>query len=698
MIEAIRNIGEYALEKENKSIEAPLDILIDDPRNKDTKSILFIMIKSKGSTFEYLGVDVDAYSSEKLKDYLYKKGSPNGTDVTPTAMITEIKKTFFNKIVKWFSGNDKTYSDIELTFLKNIGNCLRDNKERILDDLIKKQSKESNIISLKIDNKCLGYYPIFRNILVERAKIGFYFTKSFSGDNQFSKSEKKICSVCNQKSVDVYGFVNTFNFYTVDKPGFVSGGFRQKNAWKNYPVCLKCALTLEEGKKYIEKNLNFQFHGLKYILLPKFLSELDPPKRNMFFEKIEKQKKSENITKLKSKLTNDESEILGGLKDEGNYLNLNFMFYDAPKGFNGSKFNILLYIEDVLPSRLSLLFDIKNEIDNRDIFKTTSVPIFNKSKKKTGEIPLAFNFGILKTFFYDFSTNNWISKKYFLDIVNKIFTNKSISFDFLLKFIMIKIRSDFVNQYPTKISTLRGFMLLNYLERLELFKKKYLFSMDAAGVEKHLNKGILVEILRNMFKTKELPLSENATISTKDNKWEINNDGERYILKKEYGMLNIYKKDQGDIMDVSKSALFEENNNSTGEKINQFFNEFNDFFDSDAKKAVFLEGILTQFLLNIQRLPEVSNAKPGREPFRHKLKGLKLDENQIKILLPEIQNKLEEYQKNYYSVLESIISKYMISSGNNWTLSKNEISFYFVLGMNLSKQFKKEKNNNEKGD
>jgi CRISPR-associated protein Csh1 len=131
------------------------------------------------------------------------------------------------------------------------------------------------------------------------------------------------------------------------------------------------------------------------------------------------------------------------------------------------------------------------------------------------------------------------------------------------------------------------------------------------------------------------------------------------------------------------------------QKINHFFSEFVDFFDNDAKKAVFLEGVLVQKLLNIQRLPEVSNAQPGKEPFRPRLKGLKLDEKQVKKLLPEIQNKLEEYGKNYYRTLESIISKYFISAGNRWKISNDEISFYFVLGMNLSYIFKIKKESSD---
>ena len=127
-------------------------------------------------------------------------------------------------------------------------------------------------------------------------------------------------------------------------------------------------------------------------------------------------------------------------------------------------------------------------------------------------------------------------------------------------------------------------------------------------------------------------------------------------------------------------------------KIMSFFSRFGDFFDSDAKKVIFLEGVLTQKLLNIQY--QERNATP----FRIKLKGLNLDERQVKKLLPEIQNKLEEYGKNYYRTLESIISKYFVSAGDGWKISNDEISFYFVLGMNLSYIFKTKKETNNGGE
>ena len=53
-------------------------------------------------------------------------------------------------------------------------------------------------------------------------------------------------------------------------------------------------------------------------------------------------------------------------------------------------------------------------------------------------------------------------------------------------------------------------------------------------------------------------------------------------------------------------------------------------------------------------------------PFRTKLHGLKMNEALIKRLLPEIQNKLEEYEKNYYRDLESIIAHHFVLAGVNW--------------------------------
>jgi CRISPR-associated protein Csh1 len=108
-----------------------------------------------------------------------------------------------------------------------------------------------------------------------------------------------------------------------------------------------------------------------------------------------------------------------------------------------------------------------------------------------------------------------------------------------------------------------------------------------------------------------------------------------------------------------------------------FFKDFSDTFYTPAHKAVFLLGVLAQKLLNIQY------NERGSTPFRKNLKGLKMKEEDFKTLLAKIQNKLEEYKKNYYRSLETLISEYFIEAGRNWNFSTDELNFYFVLGMNL---------------
>jgi len=251
MIEAIKKIGEYSLQKQGKNVSEPLAILVDDPSNRDTQNVLFIILESRDNEFKYRGIDIEEYSKGRMRKYLYKKGKgPRGSNLAPTTKIARFIETTFKKnILGWFEIEPEKGAN----FFVKVGNCLKENREKILDELKKKYSKENNIISLKIDNKYIGDYPEFKNSLIETAKKGYYFTKSFKGDNKVSKSENKICCVCNKRQKEVYGFVGTYKFYTVDKPGFVSGGFKQKNAWRNYPVCLNCAL---EVARLSRPNLN----------------------------------------------------------------------------------------------------------------------------------------------------------------------------------------------------------------------------------------------------------------------------------------------------------------------------------------------------------------------------------------------------------------------------------------------------------
>lgn len=121
------------------------------------------------------------------------------------------------------------------------------------------------------------------------------------------------------------------------------------------------------------------------------------------------------------------------------------------------------------------------------------------------------------------------------------------------------------------------------------------------------------------------------------------------------------------------------------EDIEKFFEKFKQTFDKPAKKAAFLEGVLTRFLLDWQY------ANRGSTPFKAKLYSLNLDEQRLKKLLVDLESKLMEYDLQY-SWLKELIARYHVEAGNNWKLSKEEISYYFVLGLSLGRIFKSENN------
>jgi len=139
--------------------------------------------------------------------------------------------------------------------------------------------------------------------------------------------------------------------------------------------------------------------------------------------------------------------------------------------------------------------------------------------------------------------------------------------------------------------------------------------------------------------------------------------------------LNILDNYEGGKMTISQNLI----QNEIRPKVESFFNSFPQTFNSPEKRASFLTGVLVQLLLNIQ-----SQQRQGPPPFRKRLKGLKMKKADLLKIFPETQNKLEEYDANYYKQLEQVISEYFVQAGSEWKLKDDELNFYFLLGMNLA--------------
>ncbi|WXG47268.1 MAG: TIGR02556 family CRISPR-associated protein [Candidatus Atabeyarchaeum deiterrae] len=603
MIEAVAELGEYMLSKEEKG---GLSTLVDDPR---AKHVLSIVLKRTSGGCEYEKVELEEYDFASKEKYLYRRGASQGSNVSPSSVLLDPQRTFEKKFLYWFS--DENMKRLRLApeergKFAEIKATLERNKERIIKEMEESSSdldpkERKPLLTLKFEENgsstYIGDHKIFEEVFIERLTSDYY-----NKYNTTSLGRDAICSICLRKSEKVYGFTSDiFPFYTLDKRGFAPGLNRQ-NAWKLYPICHACTLKLEAGKRYLGKKLNLSFYGgFRYYLIPRFIFRTNRDAYDDVFAIVEKYARDPSFSEKErgwlGGLVASEDTMLRLLGEQKNdVLTLSFLFYERPKP---KELKILLSINEVLPSRLKRLYETKIKVD--------SIKLFANGR-------LAFNFKILHDIFLE-SKGKDTSQKYYLDTVGKMFVGRDVDYALIMAFLIRRIRNEFVKGRKVKKLTLQGLMLFTYLHGLGILH-------DYGGVKDSVAK---------------LPMQ---------------------AVGKGGGAVNYT------------------------EVANGIFAEFKDFFNSDTKKAIFLIGVLTQKLLNIQF------QERGSRPFVEKLNGLKLDERKLKALLPAIQGKLEEYGKNYYRELEKLISNYFMAAGEHWSLSNDEVSYYFVVGMNMVDAFK----------
>ncbi|ADD03496.1 CRISPR-associated protein, TM1802 family [Thermoanaerobacter italicus Ab9] len=571
MITAIKELGEMVLKSQNKTL---LDVLIENPNQEGRYSkIATIDFTIKEDDIEYEKVRLEEYDDSKINRYLFTDTSGNAPGYTPAAKITEVTKTFNGKIKSWFKVLDDRTIKIDQknkTFLQNIRNILEEKSDEIIAEVekirkdIPKREGLSLILKFNVDgdSKYIGDLDIFKSILLQ------LHNKKY----QKIHSKDKVCSICGQKKKMIFGTVDTYKFYTIDKPGYIAGGFNEKESWRNYPVCKECMLALEEGKRYLENELTFKFYGLEYQLIPNFIIGNE-------FVKKEVREIFENASKLislkketKKRFIGDEDEILDYLAKAEDTMTVNFLFL---KKANSAE-RILLLIEDVFPSHLREIFNAKDKVDET----------FNEN----------FTFKNIRSFMSKSDSNKKDNDldTYFLDITDRIFTGRPVDLGFLYGLIMKKVREEFVNDRNYKNAIKDGLMTVAFLEKLKLIK------MEVVPMEERI--------------------------------------------------------------------------------FDSFFAKYGPSFETPLKKGLVLLGALTELLLRKQYSDREA------KPFMKNLKGLKMDEKDIKGLLPKVQNKLEEYDSfdKGKRLLAKEVSNYLLLAGDNWNMSVDEINFYFVCGINLA--------------
>ena len=606
LLNALYDLGKIYTEKENFQ---KIDLLLDDLSK--VESVIMVEFEKNNNGVSYISTKEKKFSMEDTHLYLYKRGSSSGTDITPSTLITTVEKTFNKKFIKWFENNEKNNPFIkeiydEIILRENIIKC---DVENVFNNLESKKNSPLLTISI-LENSKVNYlenYDFFRNQLIEKATEKYHTKKTNPTKKGYGQ-----CFLCG-KNKEIMGLVPNaigFTFSTVDKRGNLPE-LSYDNQWKLIPICLDCAFDLESGKKFVEKYLSFSEFGLRYYVIPNFLFKKD----NVINELFDKYLNLNDAKSYYNTIAKDEDEILDEANDLDNIISFKFLFYEKPQKV---VFNIVGYVEDIVPSWIGKLYDNQIKINKNPLFREELVKeIFSKKDDFAGDFKEIVNEGRK---YYHINDANWVlgflrdfypskeSNKYYIDLISSIFSGRKINFDFILSSAMNRIRRSFrqnpESDYSVKIYTLEFLMLFKFLKNI----------------------GLLIDYGEKME-------NENSLES------------------------------------------FEDENH---------FSKYLEELDSPSKKASFLLGVLTRKLIAIQ-FKELKST-----PFTNKLWGLSLDEKKIKKLYPMVINKLNEY-KVAYSELAQDISINLLETNKNWNLSRDETSFYFVLGYTLNRLYKRPK-------
>ena len=550
MLRAIRDLGiRFGKVKPYDDIEAD--------------KVIILKFDEEGN---FVDTELEGFSKDKLPKYLFKKAKgSNPPSLTPTLMLNRGKRKPTDKkspTMKTLENMKKALKSCSEVSKKipNL-NIEKEKVEKSIEEAVKDiPGKERVLLTIKVNGMFIGELESFKEAV----------EKLTAQEGKESKG-RAVCSIC-LKEKEVSGDISPYKFYTIDKPGYIIGGFDKKDAYKNFPLCYECKRYIEEGKRLIENKLRFNLSGLRYQLIPELMTYKEEVVKEvieiLFNDEIRKWKLSNREKRV---LLSNEDEILDLLSDQKDVLNVNFLFLEAQQGAE----RILLHLQDIYPSRIRQLFDAKGTVEK-------FLGLEN------------FTYGTVYWFFSksDPSKRNPDLQKYFLEIMDKTFRGIKIDDRFLIRFLLGRIR-DSINR---------------------------------------------------------------------------SEEGYLWTIKDAFGVFLFVKLTTGEVV-MEKSEF---------ENLEDLLRSL-PAVDTDLKKGLFLMGALTERLLRVQK------NERGSKPFLKKLKGLKMNETDLKGLLPEIRMKLEEYDRYRAGEdrLFKLASEYLSKAPPKWNMSVEEMNFYFALGMGM---------------
>lgn len=475
------------------------DNLLEPETPKNLTHVISICFEIDNESFLYSGIKVNDYTIEIAKDYLLRKAGANGSNYGPTAQLTEVDKTLNKKIISWFK--DAQLEEIDESYtkqLENIYNYLVENNDSIQEKIKEEMPKGKgikNLITVKINNKYPRHIAYIYEIYANKLR------KKLVGSN----NKVGTCCLCGKNNVELLPKVDVFKFYTLDKPGFISGGFNEDDIWRNCPVCISCEPILRKGKQFMLDNLKFDFCGLSYYLFPSSTTNIET--NSFLLSKINDiSDKSFSFQKEKINETNALSEdIFYELAEDSDINSYRMLFLRK----DNSAERIILDMKDIFPSRFKKLYLAKAKIEKS--YKSILEDIY-------GEKNIYFNFYYFREFLRktDSKRSSNDLDNEFLSLTRAIFLEQEISNKFLIPHYMRNIRNIFKEEGTNnkfRNTVMHSFIGLNYLkeigcifwreesfmnEKLQEFFKQYELGLDTDIKKSLVLIGALIEKVKNI--------------------------------------------------------------------------------------------------------------------------------------------------------------------------------------------------------
>lgn len=473
----IRTIYQFGLHLREVEDMKPYFEIATAPYQEKSDEEFVIVAEIKDRKFQKL--TAEAYKKALVPKYLYRElASSNSTSLVPTLYFYRDEDKINVK-----TGNNKLTESCE-KFLGKVKRCIEANKglyERYFDpeDLQKGLSthfetfvrekfsgKKNYLFTLQIEEKWLGDIPDITAIL-EDTSYDKYFRGS-KGDLFLGRD--KTCAVTYQKNVpEVWGRVDTLGF-TVNDIAFSRNGFEAKDSYKMFPVSPDAVKVLEGTMRALDKQLSFSFSGLKFFVLPHFVTLGDDfaRKKNIarkFINAITKPEET-GFDPLLNSIVNSERIFSRIIEDPAlgtNSVYYDIFFYEEKQ----AQFAIKLHVSDVLPSRFKRIREIKRLITN------FYQPITYKQFKNKESFTFSPSFYNIKDYFAIKREKETIIEPYFFKVTEAIFHKNRLDEEQVLRAFIHKIVPAFKNTSNNSFAfadhVKHSFCIHQFFQQLQLF-------------------------------------------------------------------------------------------------------------------------------------------------------------------------------------------------------------------------------------